>query len=67
MNDFEDKVSSLLGQSKVPTDLLRAAKGKEQKEGEFGGATVGALITGATSARGLLEEPQVEVDPLSPI
>ena len=36
--------------------LLRAALGKLEKEGESGGATVGAVVTGATSARGLLEE-----------
>ncbi|CAB1104267.1 unnamed protein product [Ectocarpus sp. CCAP 1310/34] len=56
VDNLESKVSGLTDEVQQLPGPLRAALGKFENEGESGGAGVGAVATGTTSARSLLEE-----------
>ncbi|CAB1107492.1 unnamed protein product [Ectocarpus sp. CCAP 1310/34] len=56
VDNLESKVSGLTDEVQQLAGPFQAALGKFKKEGESGGAGVGAVVTGATSARGLLKE-----------
>ncbi|CAB1096715.1 unnamed protein product [Ectocarpus sp. CCAP 1310/34] len=56
VDNLESEVSGLTDEVQQLAGTLRVSLGKSEKEGESGGAGVGAVVTGTTSARGLLEE-----------
>ncbi|CAB1099876.1 unnamed protein product [Ectocarpus sp. CCAP 1310/34] len=61
VDNLESKVSGLPDEVEQLAGLLRAALGKLEKEGESGGAGVGAVVTGAAPTRGTQEgAPQNE-------
>ncbi|CAB1111769.1 unnamed protein product [Ectocarpus sp. CCAP 1310/34] len=56
VDNLESKVSGLTDEVQQLPGPLRAVLGKFENEGESGGAGMGAVVTGTTSARGLVEE-----------